>query len=332
MHLQVRLKSEKSRQPDYAISEMLLDRKQVWHRLGRVIEPSSDFDWWASHASYPTVLLREGFSPTIFFSVRDAENRSWLASTEIDLNGDEFSVGPVKGPLFGPGPRGAFDADGVTVTSFVVHDGRLLAFYLGWTVGKSVPFTNFIGVAEVDEQSKFHRLSAAPVVGRSMENPFTLGYPWVLSFGGCLKMWFGSHLWWGDEFLEMCHVIKDATSLNGLDWRQSPHVAVPLINDAESAEFAVSRPVVLRESETDLSMWYARRSPQYSIGYAFSRNCGMSWVRSDELFTMSGDVAGWEAEEVTYPCVFDFKGDRYMLYNGNGYGRSGFGIARLIGQ
>jgi hypothetical protein len=28
-----------------------------------------------------------------------------------------------------------------------------------------------------------------------------------------------------------------------------------------------------------------------------------------------------------YPCVFDHFGTRYMLYNGNGYGATGFGLA-----
>lgn len=309
---------------------MNTDKKQVWRRLGRVIKPTPTPGWWASHASYPTMLIRDGSPPTIFFSVRDPHNRSSLACVDVMLDGDEFTVGPVQGPLFRPGPRGAFDADGVTVTSFAEFKGRLLAFYLGWTTGGSVPFTNFIGVAEVDDHRQFHRLSPAPVVGRSPENPFTLGYPWVLSLSGHLKMWFGSHLWWGEKDLEMCHVIKAATSDDGLEWRQSSRVAVPLEGNSNLSEFAVSRPVVLRESGTTFSMWYARRSPNYSIGYAVSHDCGMSWQRRDTLFTMSGDAEDWESHEVTYPCVFDFKGDRYMLYNGNGYGRAGFGLARLI--
>ena len=32
---------------------------------------------------------------------------------------------------------------------------------------------------------------------------------------------------------------------------------------------------------------------------------------------------------VCYPYVFDHAGNRYMLYNGNGYGRTGFGMAIL---
>jgi hypothetical protein len=36
---------------------------------------------------------------------------------------------------------------------------------------------------------------------------------------------------------------------------------------------------------------------------------------------------GWDSEMIEYPFVFEHDGLRYMLYNGNGYGRSGFGLA-----
>jgi len=32
---------------------------------------------------------------------------------------------------------------------------------------------------------------------------------------------------------------------------------------------------------------------------------------------------------IEYPYVFEHKGERYMLYNGNGYGKTGIGIAVL---
>ena len=30
---------------------------------------------------------------------------------------------------------------------------------------------------------------------------------------------------------------------------------------------------------------------------------------------------GWDSEMIAYPFVFDHKGNRYMLYNGNSYGK-----------
>jgi hypothetical protein len=38
---------------------------------------------------------------------------------------------------------------------------------------------------------------------------------------------------------------------------------------------------------------------------------------------------GWDSEMIAYPFVFDHKDQRYMLYNGNEYGRTGFGLAML---
>ncbi len=32
---------------------------------------------------------------------------------------------------------------------------------------------------------------------------------------------------------------------------------------------------------------------------------------------------------ICYPFIFDHKGKRYMLYNGNDYGKTGFGLAVL---
>ena len=49
----------------------------------------------------------------------------------------------------------------------------------------------------------------------------------------------------------------------------------------------------------------------------------------DHLAGISVSEYGWDSETVEYPCVFNHNNDRYMLYNGNGYGITGFGIAVL---
>ena len=37
--------------------------------------------------------------------------------------------------------------------------------------------------------------------------------------------------------------------------------------------------------------------------------------------------AGWDSEMVTYPLVLRSGAEWRMLYNGNGYGRTGIGLA-----
>ena len=53
-----------------------------------------------------------------------------------------------------------------------------------------------------------------------------------------------------------------------------------------------------------------------------------SGIEKNSFIDVSDD--GWDSEMICYPFVFDHKGKRYMLYNGNDYGKKGFGLAILI--
>ena len=53
-----------------------------------------------------------------------------------------------------------------------------------------------------------------------------------------------------------------------------------------------------------------------------------SGTEKNSFIDVSND--GWDSEMICYPYVFDHKGKRYMLYNGNDYGKKGFGLAILI--
>ena len=75
-------------------------------------------------------------------------------------------------------------------------------------------------------------------------------------------------------------------------------------------------------------MWFSCRGRTYRIGYAESAD-GRSWLRADERAGIGVSESGWDSESIEYPHVFDHGGRRYMLYNGNGYGKTGFGLAVL---
>ena len=73
-------------------------------------------------------------------------------------------------------------------------------------------------------------------------------------------------------------------------------------------------------------MWYSYRGDQYRIGYAESPD-GVNWRRLDAQAGIAPSPEGWDSKSVEYPHVFDHKGTRFMLYNGNDYGRTGIGVA-----
>jgi beta-1,4-mannooligosaccharide phosphorylase len=79
-------------------------------------------------------------------------------------------------------------------------------------------------------------------------------------------------------------------------------------------------------------MWYSYRSNEkittYRIGYAESQNA-INWVRKDESVGIDVSENDWDSEMICYPSVFTLNSKTYMLYNGNDYGKTGFGIAIL---
>lgn len=73
---------------------------------------------------------------------------------------------------------------------------------------------------------------------------------------------------------------------------------------------------------------YSYRGDFYRIGYAESID-GLSWIRKENMAGIAVSKTGWDSEMIAYPFIFDHNEQRYMLYNGNNYGKTGFGIAVL---
>jgi hypothetical protein len=49
----------------------------------------------------------------------------------------------------------------------------------------------------------------------------------------------------------------------------------------------------------------------------------------DDVHGLAVASEGWDSTMTCYPFVLQFDGRTVMLYNGNGFGRSGFGYAGL---
>jgi hypothetical protein len=67
----------------------------------------------------------------------------------------------------------------------------------------------------------------------------------------------------------------------------------------------------------------------YRGGYAVSTD-GISWSRYDELFGLECAATGWDSESIAYPYVLRIDNRLLMFYNGNGFGRTGFGLAESV--
>jgi hypothetical protein len=138
-------------------------------------------------------------------------------------------------------------------------------------------------------------------------------------------MWYLGGLGWSDNNgqLSASYHICHARSADGLLWKDRGRVTLPLEGD----EFAIARPCVLRTDDGWL-MWFSARTRHrpYRLGAAASED-GLSWQRRPDLAGFEPATSGWDSEMVAYSHVFEYAGTRWMLYCGNGFGRSGMGLA-----
>jgi hypothetical protein len=297
----------------------------AWEPKGLLLPAPLSVEWAASHAALPHAHALPDGRTRLFFSSRDERGRSQIGHADIDLSRPAEAPRIGAEPVLGPGALGAFDDNGVT-TSCLVRDGdRRLLYYTGWSLGRTVPFYLFVGCAVSDDGGEtFVRVSEAPILDRSEVDPYLVASPWILVENGLWRMWYVSATGWRvvDGAPQHRYHVKYAESRDGLSWERTGIVCVDFESDAE---YAISRPCVVRDDDR-YRMWFSSRGEAYRIGYAESDD-GVRWERKDAGIASSG---AWDSEMQAYPAILDEGGRRHLLYNGNGYGRTGVGWATLI--
>jgi hypothetical protein len=303
-----------------------MTRVQRWVKQGLIFQAPKHLPWARSHAALPATDL-VGDRGRVYFSSRDEKGRARIGFFEIRLNKPTEILRVSDEPVIGLGPLGAFDESGVTTSCVVTHEGLKYHYYSGWNLGVTVPFYFYVGLAISDDGGETYRkISAAPILERNEVDPYLTASPFVLIEGGMWRMWYVSSTGWELRNGQPQHYyhIKYAESRDGIHWQRNGHVCIDYKSEQE---YAIARPCILKDNGL-YKMWYSHRGDSYRLGYAESRD-GLIWDRRDEDICLEVSEQGWDSEMLAYPFVFDYRGKRYMLYNGNGYGKTGIGLAAL---
>ncbi len=301
----------------------------MWVKKKLLFCPNNEYPWMNSHAANPFAIRISSKVYRIFFTVRDSQSRSHITYGDFDASDDFRLIGLSQHPVLEPGQPGLFDDSGVAVGYIIEINGILNLYYLGWNLKVTVPWLNTIGRAVWSEnENRFIKCGKVPIMDRSEEDPYSISYPSILFEDGVYRMWYGSNLGWGKTQEDMQHVIKYAESKDGIQWIRYNEISVNL---KYPGEYALSKPFVIKH-EGIYKMWYSYRANAniltYRIGYAESVD-GRKWNRLDERAGIDVSNSGWDSEMISYPFVFEHDNKLMMLYNGNGYGRTGFGLAVL---
>lgn len=302
-----------------------------WQKRGLIYAPGGELWWARKYAMIPTVDLIDDRRLRIYFSSLDDNQYGRIGYVEVDAQDPQHILFETKEPVLDIGPLGSFDDCGVNASCIIKSNDKKYLYYIGWQRAERVPYMLFTGLAVSDDNgASFTRYSNVPILDRVSDEPYSRSAPFVLKESEHLKMWYWSCLFWSNEngSVHYNNVIKQAQSQDGISWEAKKEICIaPDI----AADFSVGRPWVLKEQGL-YKMWYSIRSTSrqlaYRIGYADSQD-GLHWMRKDNEAGITVSDTGWDSEMICYPCVIDISGHRYMFYNGNRHGSTGFGYAVL---
>lgn len=305
-----------------------------WEKRGRIYNVDQNYEWMNSYACGPVVDIIDDTVWRIYFTTRDTKGHSRPTYMEVEAGNPKNILYVHDRPLLDIGKIGTFDDCGVSVLSVLDHGGKKYMYYLGWTVRNTVSYHNSLGLAISEDGGKnFAKFSEGPLLSPTYKEPYCNGASFTMLDGDLWRLWYTSFVGWEthDNHPEPLYHIKYAESDNGIDWKREQIVSVDFADDKKGG---IARPSVLKQGGL-YKMWYTyrgasdyrtNRDNSYRIGYAESTD-GKIFRRMDNQMDVGLSDDGWDSVMMTYPHVIPYQGQYYLFYNGNTFGKTGFGYA-----
>lgn len=287
-----------------------------------------------------TLTLDDGIR--IYFSTRSEDDGKFRSHISyVDFEDDLSTIRDVAHHEVVPlGPLGSFDEHGIFPLNVLPVGDEVWGYTTGWSRRMSVSVETGIGlVVSKDKGRTFQRHGNGPVLSASLREPFLVCDGFVIQHAGRFYMWYIFGQRWVQETAnaapDRVYKIAAATSDDGIKWRKND--GVTLIPDRIDANECQALPSVA-EFDGRFHMVFCYRHAHgfredsargYRLGYARSDDL-VTWMRNDAaLEGMTSKAGDWDADMQCYPHLFVHNDTLHLLYNGNAFGRDGFGHAVL---
>jgi sucrose-6-phosphate hydrolase SacC (GH32 family) len=319
-------------------------RAMKWHKLGKIFDPTQHKlpNDCVQFAQSPQALVFDDFV-RIYFSTRavDKNNGKYLSHIAfVDMHKNLHDIIRVSDNTVIPlGELGCFDEHGIFPMSVMRHGDAVYGYTCGWNRRVSVSVDTAIGLAiSRDDGLTFQRIGAGPVLAASLHEPCLVGDGFVKVIGGVFHMWYIFGTGWkrfsADAAPDRTYKIGHAVSSDGINWVKEE--ARQLIADRLGADESQALPSVIEINGRYHMFFCFRQSSDfrnnknrgYRVGHAYSDDL-VNWTRDDDNPLLDVTPDDWDADMLCYPHLFECDGKVYLLYNGNEFGRHGFGLAVL---
>ena len=310
-----------------------------WKKIGHIFDPS-DYQLspsCVSHARSPQGVEFDDRVRIFFCSQTKITNGVCESIPQYcDFTKDLKVVLNVSTrPVITLGNSGEFDEHGIFPLGITVADDRIYGFTTGWSRRLSVPCDLSIGLAIFNnDRSSFEKIGkGGPLLSAKCNEACMIGDAHVRKIGDIWHMWYVFSKGWliqeeADLPIERHYQITHATSKDLINWERSSEFCIPNSIDNECQAL----PTVF-QYEDRYHMIFCFRSAfdfrnnklsSYRLGYAYSTDLD-EWNRDDSLLGITRPEKGWDSQMMCYPSTILINKKIHLLYNGNNFGKAGFG-------
>lgn len=303
-----------------------------WKKLGQIFEIEN-------FAQSPQALVLSD-RIRIYYSTRVMDQDKFLshiAFVDFDKRLQNI-IGHSEKEVIPLGELGCFDEHGIFPFSVFREGNKISAYTCGWSRRKSVSVETSTGyVVSQNNGLTFERIGPGPIFGASLNEPFLVGDSFVQKYNNVYHMWYMLGTRWVREneqsVPDRVYKIGHAISYDGINWTPEKRDIIPSILHENECQ---ALPTVIKIGDVyhmyfcfrDVFGFRQDKSKAYRLGYAYSRDL-KNWTRDDLAGGITVSVDAWDSDMMCYPNIFEADGQIYLLYNGNNFGKYGFGAAVL---
>ena len=315
-----------------------------WIKRGKIFDPIQHKlpNNCLQFSQSPQALVFDDFV-RIYFSTRavDPVNNKYLSHIAfVDMKKNLRDIIRTSTDTVIPlGDLGCFDEHGIFPMSVMRHGNAVYGYTCGWNRRTSVSVDTAVGLAiSHDNGLTFQRIGDGLVLAASLHEPYLVGDGFVKVINGIFHMWYIFGTGWKkfspESMPDRTYKIGHATSKDGIEWTKEE--ARSIIPDRIGADESQALPTVISIGQRHHMFFCYRESFDfrqtkgrgYRIGHAWSDDL-LNWTRDDKNPQLEGSPGEWDSDMQCYPHVFECDGKVFLLYNGNEFGRYGFGLAEL---
>ena len=318
-----------------------------FEKKGVIFDPSLYQDvplWMKGFAQAPNAVVLDDKVRVYFCTRGDPDENNMYVSrlAYVDIcKTDLTNILEISlEPCLDLGNLGEFDEFGTYPVSVMKHKNEFYACYGGWTRCESVPFNVSLGMSKSANNGKtFTKFGNGPILAPHMDEPFVITSPKLRFYNNkyVLSYTYGTK-WFLDENgrAEIIYKIRIAFSDDLINWKRcGKNILADRLGDDEAQACG---DIFYKNNKYHMFFCYRealdfRNNPNnsYKIGYASSSDL-IDWKRNDAMVeSLKVSEKGWDSEMIAYPNILELDSKIYILYGGNGNGKTGFGYAEVNG-